>query len=227
MRVNTISAPLEIKEIDAETGVISGYASVFGEEDLGQDIVQRGAFSESLAKRGANGVKMFWQHDPAAPVGKWTEIREDDRGLLVKGRLLLSVSKAREAYEMLKEGLIDGLSIGFNTVKSSADKARQVRLLEKVDLMEISLVTFPMLPSAKVFSVKGERPTEREFEKWLTQDAGFTRSEARTIIASGFKSLSTVRDAGGEGHSEAIDEASMSAAADQLRQLVEAMRQPR
>ena len=131
--------------------VVQGYASLFGECDQGGDIVARGAYGASLARLAAAGqqVKMLWQHDPAQPIGVWTEVFEDDRGLFVKGRLLPAVARATEASELIAAGALDGLSIGYRTVKSHKNTAGQ-RVLTQVDLWEVSLVTFPMLSTARV-----------------------------------------------------------------------------
>ncbi len=136
--------------------VIEGYASLFGDEDRGGDVVEKGAYAASLRRLADEGrhVKMLWQHDPAQPIGVWDEVREDDKGLYVKGRLLENVSRAREAAALLAANAIDGLSIGYRTVRSvKNDKGR--RLLKELELWEVSLVTFPMLTSARVGS-KGE-----------------------------------------------------------------------
>ena len=179
-------------------GSFSGYASLFGRVDLGRDVVERGAFSRSLAERGAAGVRMLFQHDPNQPIGAWTEIREDGRGLFVRGRLTPGVAKSREVLELMRGGALDGLSIGFRTVRARNEPSGVRRILE-ADLWEISVVTFPMLPGARVESIKGggarSLPTTREFERWLTRDAGLTRSDAQAVIARGFASLKRERDA--------------------------------
>jgi len=182
-------------------GVFEGYASLFHREDLGRDIVMPGAFSDSLAAKGAAGIRMLFQHDPNQPIGTWVKIYEDARGLFVRGKLAIEVAKAREVLSLMRAGAIDGLSIGFRTVKGVRDRRSGVRRLEKIDLWEISIVTFPMLPEARISNVKshpfgGRTPTEREFERWLTQDAGFTRSEARAVLRDGLKGLRLLRDAG-------------------------------
>ncbi|MGB4829151.1 MAG: HK97 family phage prohead protease [Paracoccaceae bacterium] len=131
--------------------VVSGYASLFGVKDQGGDVVAKGAYAVSLARLGKTGarVKMLWQHDPAQPIGIWDEVREDGMGLWVKGRILTEVEKGREAAALLTAGAIDGLSIGYRTVKAERDgKGR--RLLQELELWEVSLVTFPMLPEARV-----------------------------------------------------------------------------
>ena len=149
----TKRAPLALSAVD-QAGVFEGYASLFGVADLGRDVVERGAFADSLRKRGAASVKMLWQHDPAEPIGAWLSIGEDARGLKVTGRLNLAVARAREILSLMREGAVDGLSIGFRTQRATQDRKTGLRRLQKVDLWEISLVTFPMLPQARVTAVK-------------------------------------------------------------------------
>lgn len=177
-----------------EDGSFEGYASLFGAEDLGRDVVMPGAFRASLSKRGPRGIKMLYQHDPNEVIGVWLKLREDMRGLFVEGKLLPDVGRSREVLSLMRAGAIDGLSIGYHVVKAKADAKTGLRQLIEVDLWEISVVTFPMLPEARISAVKAARPTEREFERWLTRDAGFSRSDARLIIAAGYKALNT-RDA--------------------------------
>ena len=174
---------LDLKEV-SEEGVFEGYASKFGDRDQGGDTVMKGAFKNSLSQRKAKGVKMLWQHDPSHPIGVWDEIKEDATGLLVRGRLLTTVQKAKETYELMKAGVIDGLSIGYRTIKSLRDDATGFRQLKEVDLWEISLVTFPMLTSATVTSVKGDW-TKREVERVL-RDAGMPNAMAVKLIAGGY-----------------------------------------
>lgn len=174
---------LDLKEV-SEEGVFEGYASKFGDRDQGGDTVMKGAFKNSLSQRKAKGVKMLWQHDPSHPIGVWDEIKEDATGLFVRGRLLTTVQKAKETYELMKAGVIDGLSIGYRTIKSLRDDATGFRQLKEVDLWEISLVTFPMLTSATVTSVKGDW-TKREVERVL-RDAGMPNAMAVKLIAGGY-----------------------------------------
>lgn len=130
---------------------VSGYASVFGRRDRGGDVVMPGAYAASLAALKARGgqVKMLWQHDPAQPIGVWDDVGEDARGLWVKGRLLTDLVRGREALALVMAGAIDGLSIGYRTVRAERDGQGGRRLVE-VELWEVSLVTFPMLPDARV-----------------------------------------------------------------------------
>lgn len=130
---------------------IEGYASLFGVSDQGGDVVLAGAYRKSLDRLRAEGrqVKMLWQHDPAQPIGVWDDIREDAKGLWVRGRILADVAKGREAAALIAAGAIDGLSIGYRTITAEKDTKGQ-RLLREVELWEVSLVTFPMLPQARV-----------------------------------------------------------------------------
>ncbi|MFC7705003.1 HK97 family phage prohead protease [Plastorhodobacter daqingensis] len=130
--------------------LIEGYASLFGQRDQGGDVVERGAYAASLATLAAAGrrVKMLWQHDPAQPIGIWDEVREDDRGLYVRGRLLPEVARGREAAALIGAGALDGLSIGYRVRR--AEKSGGGRRLLELDLWEVSLVTFPMLSTARV-----------------------------------------------------------------------------
>jgi HK97 family phage prohead protease len=114
----------------------------------------RGAFADTLARRGATRIPMLFQHDPAEPIGIWLELREDGRGLYARGRLIPEVARARELLSLLRAGAVDGLSIGFRTVKGSIDPRTRVRRLHAVDLWEISIVTFPLLAGARVRAVK-------------------------------------------------------------------------
>jgi HK97 family phage prohead protease len=147
-------AGLTIGNVSAD-GSFSGYASLFGEVDLGKDAIKAGAFEKTLNQRGAAGIRMLWQHDPNQPIGVWTKVREDKRGLYVEGKLTTGVAKAQEVLELMRSGAIDGLSIGFKTVRARADAAG-VRHIHEADLWEISVVTFPMLPSARVGQVKSQ-----------------------------------------------------------------------
>ena len=158
-----------------DTTEISGYASLFNAEDKGGDVVQQGAYAASLTRLSKAGgkVKMLWQHDPLQPIGVWDEIREDEKGLFVKGRLLPEVQAGREALALLRAGAIDGLSIGYRTVR--AKKTVKGRLLHEIELWEVSLVTFPMLPEARV------APTDDEAA--LAQSLAETFRQARDLLA--------------------------------------------
>ncbi len=135
--------------IDSE-GRFEGYASVFGKLDDGGDIVMPGAFRRSLGLRGRHRIKMLFQHDPKEPVGTWDAIREDDYGLWVEGRLVQDVPRADALRRLIARGAVDGLSIGFRTIKSTRASREGHRRLWEVDLWEISIVTFPMMDLARI-----------------------------------------------------------------------------
>ena len=144
-------------------GTVEGYASLFGELDGARDMVMPGAFARTLKSRGVRRIPMLFQHDPAEPVGVWLELVEDFRGLRARGKLIPDVQRARELIALVKSGAVDGLSIGFRTVKGRIDPATRVRRIVDLDLWEISNVTFPLLAGARVRAVKASssppRPT--------------------------------------------------------------------
>ena len=127
--------------------LIHGYASLWGVADLNGDVVARGAFSNSLAKTGAGGVRMLHQHEGRAVVGVWDRMVEDERGLFVEGRIMDWSAEGRFARALSRAGALDGLSIGFRS--SRARREGRLRVLVEVELWEVSLVTFPMLPGAR------------------------------------------------------------------------------
>jgi len=138
-------------------GIFEGYASIFDAVDGSGDQVLPGAFSKSLADRGVANIRMLFQHDPAQPIGTWLSIRQDAKGLYVRGRLSMDVQRSAELAGLLRDGAIDGLSIGFKTIRARRDQKTGIRQLLTVDLWEISLVTFPMLTSARVASLKAHK----------------------------------------------------------------------
>jgi HK97 family phage prohead protease len=173
---------------DGDGFAVSGYGSVFDEVDSYGDRIVKGAFVESLTKR---KPKMLWQHRMDKPIGMWDTVAEDGKGLRVDGRLA-DTMQGREARELVKMGAMDGLSIGYRT---SADEMEgDIRILKKIELYEVSFVTIPAASSAVVTSIKSEM-TERGFETLLIEQ-GFSRSAAKTIVATGFKGyLEKLRDA--------------------------------
>jgi uncharacterized protein len=168
-----------------ESGVFEGYASLFNVVDLGRDEVLVGAFRECLSRKAPRSIKLLWQHDPANPLGVWEEIAEDHCGLRVRGKLDLNVAKAREVHALMRSGAIDGLSIGFKTERSRQNKQSGVRLLEKLDLWEISVVTFPMLPGARISDIKrmfGGPSTTAESEVCSRLSRAIKRSAQRLVM---------------------------------------------
>jgi uncharacterized protein len=136
------------------TGVFEGYASLFGKRDQQGDVVMAGAFAQSLRVKGPEQIRMLFQHNPAEPVGSWIDVVERPRGLWVRGRLNLKVQRGAELLALLESRGLDGLSIGFKTIRARNDRASGTRQLLNIDLWEISLVTFPMLDGARVSTVK-------------------------------------------------------------------------
>lgn len=190
----TLDFPLEIETKDVSAaGEFEGYASVWNIVDQGGDSVQPGAFIEGLSRAKAERrlIPMLWQHDRAQPLGVWTDMAEDTKGLYVKGRLLLDVPQAKSAHALLQAGALGGMSIGYRIPVGGAEedsKRRGVWLLKKIDLIEVSLVTLPMLIAAKVTAVKnilesGRVPTVREFEGFL-RDAGFSNAKAAAMATA-------------------------------------------
>jgi uncharacterized protein len=155
---------MEPLPIDSD-GRFDGYASVFGKLDDGGDIVMPGAFRKSLGLRGRHRVKMLFQHDPKEPVGTWDAIREDDYGLWVEGRLVQDVPRADALRRLIAKGAVDGLSIGFRTIKSTRASREGHRRLWEVDLWEISIVTFPMMDLARI--APGKPPAQSRLERSL------------------------------------------------------------
>lgn len=195
----TLDVRFDIKAMeDDEKGEFSGYGSIFGNKDLGNDVVVEGAFAKSIGRKGAKAVKMLYQHRADEPIGVFDEIIEDRRGLKVKGRLAMGTQRGREVYELMKMGAIDGLSIGYRVDAKGYDyddKGKR-RYLKSVDLMEISAVTFPMNPKARISAVKSDR-TVREWEEVLRDAAELSRSEAKVAASAVAKALEQ-RDAGAQ-----------------------------
>lgn len=153
---------LKIKSVDADEGTFEGYASVFDNIDLGNDVIKKGAFARTI-KNQSEKVPILWQHNMDEPIGISTEMVEDNHGLKVKGKLILGVKKAREAHELLKAGAIKGLSIGFDIVDESFEKG--IRVIKELRLWEFSVVTFGMNPLATVTATKNRKDLEARIEK--------------------------------------------------------------
>ena len=166
----TIASVFAPKTRIHEDGTVEGYASLFGAIDQARDMVVRGAFAQTLRQKSVHRIPMLFQHDPAEPVGVWLELREDHRGLYARGRLIPEVARGRELLALIRAGAIDGLSIGFRTVKGRIDPRTRVRALLAVDLWEISIVTFPLLAGARVHAVKDAASRRPSFAR--------TRAEA-------------------------------------------------
>lgn len=188
---------LEVKA--GAEGVIEGYASRFNEVDGGGDMVAPGAYAGFI--NSGRKAKMLWQHDPSQPIGVWDAASEDETGLYVKGRLLTDIEKGREAARLIEAGAVDGLSIGYRTRKS--DRVNGVRVLKDLDVWEVSLVTFPMLESARINAMKAAAEFEdgntsilkRIIEEDL-REAGFSNVQAKAASGAAVNKLVGMREAG-------------------------------
>ncbi|MEQ4450970.1 HK97 family phage prohead protease [Kosakonia sacchari] len=195
-----LDVPLQLKSV-SESGEFEGYGSVFGVKDSYDDIVVPGAFASSLAVwKAKNSLpSLLWQHQIAEPIGVYTEMREDDVGLFVKGRLLIDDDPlARRAHAHMKAGSLTGLSIGYILKDWEYDRTKEAFLLKEIDLWEVSPVTFPSNDEARVSDVKsafarGEMPNQKSIERVL-RDVGLSRTQAKAFMAGGYGALS-LRDA--------------------------------
>lgn len=162
-----------------QDGRFCGYASLFGRADLSGDIVMPGAFAASLRARGTAGVGLYLEHDPKAVIGHWLFLEEDERGLWVEGSLGGSLDAARAA-RLMRLGKLDGLSIGFRTVRSEEDRAARVRRLTEIDLWEVSVVSAPMLPEARARAAGAGRAVAGGMTSIPAVDAGLVAQVRRT-----------------------------------------------
>lgn len=188
--------PLKLKSV-SDSGEFEGYGSVFGVKDSYDDIVVPGAFIKSLnAWRDKNALPaMLWQHRMDEPIGIYTEMKEDDVGLFVKGRLLIDDDPlAKRAHAHMKAGSLTGLSIGYMLKDWEYDHAKEAFLLKEIDLWEVSPVTFPSNDEARVSDVKsafarGETPFPKSIERVL-RDVGLSRTQAKAFMAEGYSAIS-------------------------------------
>lgn len=185
MKTKHFDVGFEIKAVNAD-GTVEGYGSVFGVRDNYDDVIAKGAFVQSLKDHRAAGTMpaMLWQHDADKPIGVWTEMVEDEKGLRIKGQLAMETVKGKEAHALLKMGALNGLSIGFMSKEWAYDRDTEVRTLTAIDLWEVSLVTFPANEKARVTNVKSadELQAPKDAEKVL-RDAGFSKSDATAFVS--------------------------------------------
>lgn len=204
MNLLTKSVELELKEL--KDNGFTGYGSVFNTKDQGGDIVVPGAFSKSLKKWQESGrqVPVLWQHKTDEPIGSWSDLAEDDHGLLGDADLWTDDAPyARIAHKGMKTKTITGLSIGYRIKREEYDKKAGANRLIELDLVEISVVTNPMHDDARIESVKamleaGKLPSLKEFEDFLRDVGGFSRSQAKAIAGNGLSKLLAQCEAEGE-----------------------------
>ena len=214
------SLSFKLNGVPDDDGKFEGYASVFDIVDQGMDVVAPGAFRRSLDS--GRSVKLLWQHDMASPIGVWEEIKEDEKGLFVRGRLLNDVQQGREANALMRAGAIDSMSIGFRTKEAVSEGNGSVRRLTEIELFEVSLVTFPMLPDAQITAVKSlDWTNKRDIERALRDVFELTQSEAKAFIADGLTGLQAKRDVKTVDDEPDLDE--LKAISNTLKQLQEAL----
>ncbi|MGO6851604.1 HK97 family phage prohead protease [Rhizobium leguminosarum] len=199
---------------DEDSGEFEGYGSVFGVIDSYNEVVDKGAFADSLAKNGL--PKLLLQHSTWMVGGIYLEAREDERGLYVKGQLNLKVNAAREAYELLKQGALTGLSIGFRTLEEEINRETGITHLKRVKLYEVSIVTFPANEAATISAVKSAPDTIRDFEDFLRDAGKYSQQDAKLIASKGFNALLKHR----EGGDAALAQLALEGAVIQLRKLL-------
>lgn len=197
MNLITKEAPLEFKA-GAEPGTFTGYGAVFGNIDDGDDVIEANAFRKIRTK--SNGkIRIPLYHDMSRVVGEG-EIVQDAKGVQVKGKLNMNLSYAADAYELMQDGTLDAMSVGFSIMDKGAtyDEDYRVRTISKAELWEVSIVPFGMNRKAKIRSVKSaiELKTVRDFEAHL-RDIGFSQKDAKAIASKGYGALH--RDGGGSG----------------------------
>lgn len=216
-----IAVPFEWKALDSE-GQFEGYASVFGNVDEGGDVVTPGAFIGDLNEQKRTGAMtmLLFNHDPDKPLGRLTDIAEDAKGLYVKGELALNVGYVRDVYELLKAKAMRGMSFGFSVIDADFDKGR--RLLKKLKLWEVSIVSFPMNQRAKVEAVKNIDPIGERLEEFcksvrdgelpapsileaILRDAGLSKAVATAVVSVGYtKSVRSESEGKSNGEGKAI-----------------------
>ncbi len=179
------ACPFEVKAADDE-GNFEGYASVFGNIDLGGDVIEPGAFVKVKTTR-AGRLKLALYHDLSRLIGS-AEYRQDAHGLFLKGRINLKVSYARDAYALMQDGTLDEMSIGFNVLKDAVETrgGQRVRVIREAELWEASIVPFGMNPEAQVTSVKSDI---RTFESALRERMGLSQKEAAAVASLGFPAI--------------------------------------
>lgn len=192
-------APFEVKSVD-DAGNFEGYASVFNNIDLGDDVIIPKAFTRVKTTR-AGKLKLALFHDLTKLIGA-ADFTQDEHGLFLKGKVNLNVSYARDAYELMKDGTLDSMSIGFNIIKADMEsrEGKQIRVIKEAELWEGSIVPFGMNPEAQVMSVKSDI---RLFESALRERMGLSQKEAAAVASIGYPALH--RD-GGSGDTETVDE---------------------
>lgn len=197
--------PAEFKFEDqtAQRGAFSGHGAVFGNIDLGNDVIKSGAFSKTLQEWAKKGQlpQLLWYHNNEEIIGEWTKMEEDDRGLYVEGKLWVNgesrIERAVQAYNVIKSNSVRGLSIGYRVKDQEIQENNDgtiVRILKEIELFEVSIAPWSMNPQASVTGVKsmtddeGRILSKRDVERVL-RDAKLSRRQAKAFIAGGYEAL--------------------------------------
>lgn len=224
MTTEHLQVKFAASEIDAETGVFKGYGAVFGNIDSHGDVIMPGSFKKSLEtweKRGKYpAMKLMHGYTFFAdelPIGKWTKMAEDERGLYVEGKISgLDTDLGKRVYGLMKDGVLDGLSIGYRPTKSRAGSGDVMRYLDEIDLREVSIVDEPSNDKSRVTAVKS-RFNPREIEEAL-RDAGLSRADSVKAVAV-FKT--SLRDEGDNPRDE--EEQKQTAQLSELAALIKSL----
>ncbi len=199
--METLTFGWQTKRFDPVEGVVEGYGAVFDNIDLGADVIQPGAFADTIKQHASNETMpaMLYQHNIQEPIGEWEDMREDSKGLFMRGKLWVSeedgrfpLERSKQAFNMLKSKGMRGLSIGFRVNSGGSETKGGIRFLKSLSLIETSPVTVPMNPKAQTTLVKGESydviPTERQLESAL-RDIGLSKAQSRAFISKGYGAL--------------------------------------
>jgi len=219
MNDRRLSPAFEIKRAAVDdTGTFEGYASVYGGVDSYGDTIAVHAYAATLEKHRQANTRpaLLFSHDPGQPIGVWQDMREDGQGLRVKGKLTLAVARAREAYELMRDGAL-GLSIGYQVDDWAPSSKPGQRILKSVTLYEVSLVAMAADSNARILGVKEAFPTIRDFEEHARDALRLSAREAKKLASGGYASL-----VGRDDRSEEIAELARGIAdrADELKSLL-------
>jgi len=218
MQTKTLTLDFDVKQV-SDQGGFEGYASVANKVDHGGDMVTPGAFRGCIDRYATKGrmPKMLWQHDPTKVIGVWEAWAEDDKGLYMKGRLLTELQLAKETHVLMKNNAIDGLSIGYRTLDADySGPDGRVRVLKELDVLEVSVVTFPMNEAATVTAVK-HLQSKGDVERVL-REAGVPGTFAKLVALYGFDEAKARTESGRrEADLPALDQDAMQRLLDTLK----------
>ena len=222
MKLNFKGITLQDVELkfDGEGRRFKGYASTFNGNDSYDDTILPGAYAKTIAEHGM--PKMLWGHDWDIPIGKWLSAVEDEKGLLVEGEFTPGNSQADAVMAAMKHGTVNGLSIGFRLAEGDYERKKDGgRIIKNVTkLYEISVVNFPADEDARISEVRSEEVDElktiRDFENFLRDSGGFSKSVATSIVAKAKKLFADQRESD-------VDEKSATEILERLKKLEQSL----